>query len=211
MKKKRNRKTAYFHDYFEHNGEFLKVLQGDKGLYIQILDKVIEQLDAAISIHKRVLVYRFDLHVNYYETDNQRLTKFINHLKLWLLRNYDIKNVGHLWAREKETSKKQHYHCALYLDGNKIQHPKKLTPAMKQMWSAHGHMSVTENPYYYIEQDNILTKRLDAIERLSYLAKVRGKGYRNPQAKDYGASRIKIKLISNKTQPLQLGTTVFEN
>ena len=211
MKKIRNRKTVYFYNHFEYNGEWLKVIQGDKGLYIQILDAVIEQLDIAISIHKRVLVYRFDLHVNYYEDDNKRLTKLINRLKLWLLRNYDIKNIGHIWVREKEASKKQHYHCALYLDGNKIQHPKKLTPEIKKMWMAHGHMPVIKNSYYYIEHNNRLTKRLDAIERLSYLAKVRGKGYRNPQAKDYGASRMKIKLISNKTQPLQLGTTVFEN
>jgi hypothetical protein len=35
--------------------------------------------------------------------------------------------------------------------------------------------------------------RLDAIYRISYLAKVRGKGYRDPQAKDYGTSRLKFK------------------
>jgi len=29
----------------------------------------------------------------------------------------------------------------------------------------------------------------DVIYRISYLAKVRGKGYRSQQAKDYGASR----------------------
>jgi len=48
------------------------------------------------------------------------------------------------------------------------------------------------NPYYYIEQNNILTKRPEAIERLSYLAKVRSKGYRNHQAKDYGSSRLRM-------------------
>ena len=192
MKDIRNRKTVYFHNSFKHNDEWLEVLQGDKGLYIQIINKVVEQLDAAISIHKRILVYRFDLHVNYYEDDNQRLTKFFNRLKLWLFRNYKIKKVGHIWAREKETSKQQHYHCALYLDGNRIQHPKKLTPEIKEMWSANGHMSVIQNPFYYIDQDNIATERPEAIKRLSYLAKVRGKGYRKPQAKDYGTSKLKF-------------------
>ena len=191
MKDIRNRKTVYFHNYFEHNDEWLEVLQGDKGLYIQILNKIIEQLDAAIKIHKRVLVYRFDLHVNHYEDDNQRLTKFFNRLKLWLFRNYKIKKVGHIWAREKETSKQHHYHCALYLDGNKIQHPKKLTPEIKEMWSANGHMPVVQNPFYYIDKSNILIERPEAIKRVSYLAKVRGKGYRSPQAKDYGSSRLK--------------------
>jgi len=32
-----------------------------------------------------------------------------------------------------------------------------------------------------------------AIDRISYLAKTRGKGYRDPQAKDYGTSRLKPK------------------
>jgi hypothetical protein len=35
--------------------------------------------------------------------------------------------------------------------------------------------------------------RAKAINRLSYLAKTRGKGYRDPQAKDYGTSRLKPK------------------
>jgi len=192
MKDTRNRKTVYFHNYFEHNDEWFEVLQGDKGLYIQIMERIIDQLDAAIEIHKRVLVYRFDLSVNFYEEDNSRLTKFINRLKLWLTRKYKIKNVGHIWVREKETSKKQHYHLALYLDGNKIKHPKKLTPSIKEIWSANGYMPVVENPFYFIDKNNIDTKRPEAIKRCSYLAKVRGKGYRNPQAKDYSASRLKI-------------------
>lgn len=190
MKYRRNRKTVYFHNYFKYNDEWLEVLQGDKGLYIQILNRVIEQLDNAIKIHKRILVYRFDLHINYYEDDNHRLTKFFNRLKLWLFRNYKIKKVGHIWVREKEKSKQQHYHCALYLDGNKIQHPNKLTRAIKEMWSANGHMPVVKNSFYYIDKDNISTQRPEAIKRLSYCAKVRGKGYRDPQAKDYGLSRL---------------------
>jgi len=59
------------------------------------------------------------------------------------------------------------------------------------MWSANGHMPVIQNPFYYIDKNNITTERPEAIKRLSYLAKVRGKGYRKPQAKDYVASRLK--------------------
>jgi len=195
MKYIRNRKTVYLRNYFKYEDEWLEVLQGDKGLYIQILNKIIEQLDNAISIHKRVLVYRFDLSVNYYEEDNQRLSKFINRLKLWLFRNYQIRSIGHNWVREKETSKQQHYHCALYLDGNKIQHPKKLTPAIKEMWSGNGYMPVIANPFYYIDKGNISTERPEAIKRISYLAKVKGKGYRSPQAKDYGSSRLVLQSV----------------
>ena len=34
-------------------------------------------------------------------------------------------------------------------------------------------------------------KRLEAINRVSYLGKTRGKGYRPKQSKDYGSSRLK--------------------
>ena len=158
-----------------------------------MVNKTIEQLDIALQIHKRVLVHRFDLHVNYYEGDSERLSRFMNRLKQWIKRNYGIINIGSIWVREREESKEQHYHLALYLDGNKIQHPKKLNAQIKEMWGPHGHMPTISNPFYYIDKKNLETKRLEAIYRVSYLAKVRGKGYRDEQAKDSGTSRLKLK------------------
>jgi hypothetical protein len=58
------------------------------------------------------------------------------------------------------------------------------------MWAPHGHMPVISKPYYYVDRNNLKARRLDAIYRVSYLAKVRGKGYRDKQAKDYEASRL---------------------
>ena len=52
-----------------------------------------------------------------------------------------------------------------------------------------GHMSIVEKPFYYIDKNNLDKKLNEAVYRISYLAKVRGKGYRSEQAKDYGASR----------------------
>jgi hypothetical protein len=50
-------------------------------------------------------------------------------------------------------------------------------------------MPVISKPYYFVDKNNP-NKRLEAIWRISYMAKIRGKGYRDPQAKDYGTSRL---------------------
>ena len=61
---------------------------------------------------------------------------------------------------------------------------------MKRMWSENGHMPYLEYPFYCINKHNLETERLKAIYRVSYLAKVRGKGYRDDQVKDYSGSRL---------------------
>ena len=61
---------------------------------------------------------------------------------------------------------------------------------MKEMWLESGHMPYLEHPFYYIDKHNIETERLKVIYRVSYLAKARGKGYRDKQAKDYGSSKL---------------------
>ena len=190
----RNRKTEYFDEEFKYKGEIIKIQQGKQGAYVEILNKMIEQLDCSIKIHKRVLVHRFDLHPNYYSDDNKVLSRFINRIKQEIFRKYEILNIGYGWVREQERSKKQHYHLVIFLDGNKIRHPKKLNALIKAKWTAYGHMPTISKPYYYIDKNNYSKVRLDAIYRISYLAKVRGKGYRDPQAKDYGTSRLKLRL-----------------
>ena len=180
MSNRNNRKTVCFDEQYKYNDETVTIQQGKQGVYIETLNKIIEQLDIALQIHKRILVHRFNL--------------FMNRLKQWIKRNYGIIGIGSIWVREREKSKEQHYHLALYLDGNKIQHPKKLNAQIKEMWGPHGHMPTISNPFYYIDKNNLETERLEAIYRVSYLAKVRGKGYRDEQAKDYEASRLKLKI-----------------
>ena len=67
---------------------------------------------------------------------------------------------------------------------------------IKEKWQPnYAHMP--SNPYYFIDQNNKQTELQNAIFRLSYLAKTRGKGYRDSQAKDYGTSRLKLKQTKN--------------
>ena len=195
-KTKQDRKTKYFKDYLELNNEQLKINAGvDKGIYLEILTRIINQLDIAYSIHKRILVVRFDLHLNHYTSNNEVISKFLKRIKQWLSRNYKMKDIGHTWARELERAKAQHYHCVLFLDGDKIQYPSKLIEQIKKTWSQNGHMHKVKNSFYYIDKNNYQEERAEAIYRISYLAKTRGKGYRDLQAKDYGASRLLHKFI----------------
>lgn len=161
----------------------------NQGVYFEIINSTIQQLDLALQIHKRVLVHRFDLHPEKYTSNNEPISKFIKRIKQWIYRNYKITDIGYIWVRELEKSKQQHWHVAIFLDGNKIQHPKKLNAKIKEMYAPYGHAPVIPKPYHHISKDDNET-RLNAIYRISYLAKVRGKGYRDIQAKDYGASRL---------------------
>jgi hypothetical protein len=114
----------------------------------------------------------------------------VNRLKQWLKRNYGLENIGYIWVREQERSDKQHYHLALLLDGDKIRHPKRLNEQIKEMWLPLGHVPVTLNPYYNINKHNHNETRAEIIERVSYLAKIRGKRIRDKQTKDYQTSRL---------------------
>ena len=95
--------------------------------------------------------------------------------------------------REVERAKVQHYHLVLFLDGDKIRYPNKLTKHIKETWSDNGYMPTIKNPYYFLDKHNHKEMRGEAINRISYLAKTRGKRYREPQTKDYGASRLGLR------------------
>lgn len=189
-----NRKRKYFSETIDVDGEQIPINIGKNkgGVYYEIVHRAIEQLDIAIQIHKRVLAYYFILHTNVYTEDSYRVTNLMKNLKQKLGRDYKMKNIGHEWVREHERDRADthHYHVALFLDGNKIQHPKKLFILIRKMWGAHGHIPVIRNPFDYIDKDDNET-RLKAIWRISYMAKIRGKGHRSDQANDFGVSRLK--------------------
>ena len=197
IKTKQDRKTRYFKEYLEINNELIKINAGaDKGIYLEILTRMIGQLDTAYSIHKRVLVVRFDLHLKHYTPNNEVISKFIKRTKQWLARNYKMKDIGYAWVRELERAKAQHYHLVLFLDGDKIRYPAKLIKHIKETWSDNGYIPTIKNPYYFLDKHNHKEMRAEAINRISYLAKTRGKRYRDPQTKDYGASRLKTRVIN---------------
>lgn len=201
---KRNRKTKYYGEYLEFNGERLRINSGEgKGVYLEIIHGIINQLDIAYSIHKRVLVIVFEVHQREYKKDNSDLSNLIKNTKQWIARNYKMKSIGHVWVREMERAKTQHYHGALFLDGDKIRTSYKVFNKMRDLWGDRGHMPHLENPYYFIDKNNHDEVRADAIYRLSYFAKTRGKGYRDQQTKDYSLSRLNLQDASPDQSVMQ--------
>jgi hypothetical protein len=161
-----------------------------KGVYSHMIKQLVEQLDICLALHKRVLVVRVDLSLDKYSGDNHTISTFINRQKQRMFKTYGVKRIGHAWKREQETSKAQHYHVALFIDGNKIRYPSKLLRQIKAKWFKHGRCWIPDDCFYYIDKSNYKETRAEAIYRLSYLAKTRGTGYKDVQAKNYSVSRL---------------------
>ena len=187
----KSRMKEHYGCFLSVNNKPLKILSDEKyGVYPYMIEKIVEQLDTCIAIHKRVLVVRFDLHLREYSDDNHIISTFMTRQKQRIKRTYKTKDIGHAWAREIEKAKVQHYHVALFIDGDVIQNPSKLLRQIKAKWFKHGHCYIPEQCFYYIDKHNMEDERAEAIERLSYLAKTRGKGYKDKQAKNYSVSRL---------------------
>jgi len=183
----------HYNCFYTFNDENLFINSSEtQGIYPNIIEKIVEQLDICLDLHKRVLVVRFDLSLDEYSGDNHTISTFINRQKQRMFKTYRVKNIGHAWKREQETSKAQHYHVALFIDGNKIQHPSKLLRQIKAKWFKHGRCWIPDDCFYYLDESktNFKQTRGEAIYRLSYLGKTRGTGYKDVQAKNYSVSRL---------------------
>ena len=195
MNKTQDRKTKHFDEFLNVNGELLRINSGhNKGVYTEIIKRFVYQLDIALSIHRRLLVHRVDLHTTYYSPNNKIISRFMNRAKQWIKRNYGIDSIGYIWAREQERAKHQHYHLALFVDANKVRHPAKLISTCEGLAKAWELFLFTPKNCYYLINRNDSKAYFRAFFRLSYLSKERGKGYKAKAANDYSASRIKQRL-----------------
>lgn len=192
-------KRETFADVIELAGEQLSINNGDGqySCYIEILQTIGAQLNAMLSYHSKVLVFRFDLHIERYSRDNQQLSRFIEKIKRRIQSHYGAKRLGYIWVREHEKAKQQHYHIALFIDGNKVQHPGRLVHWIDKHWQDRGHPKpyTPKNCFDVVTRKNEVAKQR-VFKRLSYLAKTRGKGYRDKAVNDYSSSRIKTKAMA---------------
>jgi hypothetical protein len=160
-----------------------------KGLRTDILKSLFGQLQAMMNYHRKVFVFRFDLHTPSYTPDNTLITDFNRPFFKRIKRHYGVKRIAFGWVREKEKKKNQHYHYVVMLDGSKIQHPERLQSWITEIW---GHLDGTAHwAGYHLLNRNDEAKKHAVSYHISYLAKARGKGYRPTQTKDYGGSRLK--------------------
>ena len=191
-----NRKQTTKAGSIIHNGKGYRVNNGNGkkkcALYTPILHRIIDQYQIALEKWRRVFVLRVELHLPH-ETDNNRIVSlFLKRLNKQLKQKYGFKDIGYAWAREYHgRGKGQHYHLALFLDGNKVRHSSRINETIKSSWErplGGYHIGYIKRPFYFVNNQDI---EQQAIYRVSYLAKTRGKGERPPQTKDYQCSRMK--------------------
>ncbi len=157
-----------------------------------ILKAILSQLETMINHHNKVVVIRFDLHQQHYTPNSKHLNIYFRQVIKKAKRKYNLSRVGYGWVREVERAKKQHYHCFIILDGNKVKNAYQLMEDMRKDWLFRTDSSfhIPDKPVHRITRHNE-KETGEAIYRLSYLAKERGKGYKATNARDYSTSRLK--------------------
>lgn len=199
----------------ELDGLILPVYTSKGDYYVEPLVAIKDQLDAMLSHHSKVFVFRFDIRIkensyydeegNEYDTftdDNQIITDFIKAFNRWLKRKYKLPRIGYVWCRELEKAKKQHYHLVLMVDGNKINATTSLhntiKPKIKEIAIKRGLVEHIPPNAYMVDNADLkqgdYTLYKDAFYRASYLAKVIGKGVKGERANNFQPSRVKPRL-----------------
>ncbi|MDB4224947.1 inovirus Gp2 family protein, partial [Granulosicoccus sp.] len=173
--KTKSRRYLTYAQIIDHEGHSYAINNSQKhGLYPQMLKPAIDQLNICMDRWRRVFVIRFDLHQHEYTENSLMISRFRKNLARKLERQYGISAVGYYWVREREKVKNQHYHVALFLDGNLIRHPSALVKIITETW---GNLNTGNSTYYpkhcyYNVVDN--QSRNEVVYRLSYFAKSRG-------------------------------------
>ncbi|HHQ4618817.1 TPA: YagK/YfjJ domain-containing protein [Aeromonas veronii] len=156
------------------------------GGYTKPLSEMIRRIVEAVRRYRRVLFVRLDLSMGEGEATSERLSAFLKQAGRYVTREHGTR-LEYVWCREQEKAKRQHYHLALLIDGDKLRHPARLYEALAELWQRKGgRLSIPENGYLMTDSHNIT----EAVYRISYLAKERGKGYRPDGVRDFGYSRI---------------------
>jgi hypothetical protein len=183
------------------NEKIYRVNAGEnKSLRTDILKPLINTLAAMQQKYCRVHVMRFDLHMPDFTETNKIMSLLQRRLFRRIRAKYKTKDIGFVWVRELERAKPQHYHCVIYIDGNKIRHSGLIQNWVAEIWDQIGGAS-----YHWVKSKRNIDRGdeealQEMIYHISYLAKPRGKGYRPTQTKDYGWARnicTSVRSISN--------------
>lgn len=147
-----------------------------------------------LSHHSKVLALRIDLHMDKPTVDNKPVSMLIRKLRK-KMNAIGHKRMGVAWCREQATSEAQHYHLALFLNGNVTQHPFHIITLIEQLWMAAGHPKpfTPKNCYAEIKRGDREAFQ-EWFFRLTYLAKIHSKGKRLKTVNDYSLSRLKPKV-----------------
>lgn len=206
------------------------------GVCVQALDSMFGQYMAMLTHYDKVAMIRTDIKMHDYTGKNTELSNFIDDFKDEVRRvykakakklnskkkkgerkvNYDLKNIGVMWCREyeKAENKNQHYHLVLLFDGHVVQSVWTISQIIKRMNNSLARYHIFKshrmaNKVQMIERDNPESFN-DAFYWASYIAKERGKGYRDKTANDYSVSRIKPNMDKIELVARRFNRPIFE-
>jgi hypothetical protein len=175
----------------------------------EIIDTFIKQLRAIQSHYSEVFGFRFDLSVPEgmsAEDSNTLISELFTCLrgeftaKAWS--NQPIKKFAYGWCWEKERAKQVHYHCWIALPYFQVRTAgfgnEGMIGRISRIWSdlTDGVSRVHLPKGRYVIRQDDHDSLMAMVERISYLAKNRGKGGDNKgQPKIFSSSRLQMKVI----------------
>jgi hypothetical protein len=169
-----------------------------QGCFVEILHAIESNLTAMLSYHCKVFVVQFVIHCHDYERTNRGMSNLMRVFKKRLLRRYGFLRMSGGWVRETGHSGIQHYHVALFLDGNKVRWILGVKDLITEIMTVRGYPCPSFVKSHMIHRGQQQSIR-EAFYHLSYLAKIRSKSERAPATNDYSFSRLKSK---EKSQPI---------
>jgi hypothetical protein len=198
-------KTIYDNNF--HGYPIITNAEKQQGCYENILGKMKIIFDDMITRHCKVFFIRFDARYpidSFYPDGNELFIRFMASLNRYLERQ-DL-DPRYLWVREQSKEKKQHYHCFLLLDGNKVQSCHYPLKKAEELWNrALGlpldtpglidHCDVSRSGAW--QKNGIMINRgggpelNDCFRWASYLAKVNTKGKVPNGVREIGGSQIR--------------------
>lgn len=147
------------------------------------------------------LTLTFPLSYQLYQENNGDIEYFLFNLIQSLSRNeYDP---GYFWVRERDNSPHHHYHLALWLNGNKIQHPQNVINRVVELWKRCigeddftlglvDYKGAYQYPLMIRRDEDLLMNLKKGFQTFSYLAKLYSKEQILPvNCRRYGCSQLK--------------------
>ena len=185
---------------------YVEVNDKNQGLNEVILKRAFNQVQAIQSYHCDLLVYLFIPLSIKITANSEVMSKFISLLKRELEKEYNIKRVAYIWAKEISKKLNEHYHFCLMVDSRNIRSITKLKSIVSNIWIQSGGQDwkqgsdklfrpfgVMRNDIYKLNRhDTVLCD--DLLYRLSYSAKVFTKSKNG--SRTFGASNLKPRTNS---------------
>lgn len=181
-------------DSFQIDGLILPINTTVKsGCFVEVLEAIYGEMSAMLNRHCKVLAFRMDFHLYEYTDTNKAISNLMRKVRKHLKRRFNEITFSFVWVREVEKAKRQHYHVWFMLDGSKVRVTHNVIPICENIWEGWGYPKpyTPKNCYYLIKRGDD-DKFSAAFYRASYLAKVRGKGYKASKANDFSSSRLRF-------------------